>query len=82
MANTSSRDRSERLWPRTLRGFVFAGGEGGWWARWDACGTHFAPYARVESAGARVREGSEAGMARQTGPTAARVAMYGSELYR
>ena len=64
-----------------LRDFVFAGGEGGWWARWDACGTHLAPYARVESAGARAPEGSEAAMARHTIPTVACVALYGCKLY-
>ena len=51
------------------------GGEGAQWAQRDACGPAYVQFARVESAGARVREGSEAGMARQTGPTVVRVAM-------
>ena len=58
------------------------GGKGAWCAQRDACGPAYVQCARVESAGARVREGSEARMARQMGPTVVRVAMYGSELYR
>ena len=75
-------DQGRRLRPRRATAFRAMGGEGAQWAQWDACGTDLVPYARVESAGARVREGTEAGMARQTGPTVVRVAMYGCKLYR
>ena len=74
-ALTVHQEKSWRLLTRNFMRSRGMGGEGAWFAQRDACGPAYVQFARVESAGARVREGSEAGMARQTGPTVVRVAM-------
>ena len=56
--------------PRPVKptGFRGVGGKVAWRAQWDASGTDFVPRARVESAGARAREGREDAMGQQMGP--------------